>query len=365
MLFRLSANGVGLHADSISILGHTLNRRISNGVIQEGENNTTLVYFTTRQSFASIAEDFKRTPSFIVWDECHRGDAGNTQQAPTILHRFRRKKTKIIGLTATPKINSCTFSDADVVYSKTLTELISLGFLAKPIPIQRHTHIDWSPETGIVRNSDFTNQAVLNTPERNLKIVKHYVENKHKYGKTIVFAIDIQHVESLVRLFHDYNVTATAVHSNMNAKFVQRNIEDFREGRKDVIINVGILTEGFDAPETETIFLCRPTNSKTLYLQSIGRGTRIPDGSSKNTFYAVDFVDNLTRHQDSLVTVRQFFSSGRTITRPRPSNEIREKTIRGEHFFQTSGTPLYLCCRWFTKEPGRVLVLSRANVYGD
>ena len=90
----------------------------------------------------------------------------------------------------------------------------------------------------------------------------------------------------------------------MTAGLVQRNIQDFREG-ENVIINVGMLTEGFDAPRLKVSF-CRPTNSQTLYLQSIGRGTRFPK-SSKDTFYAVDFVDNLTRHQDSLVTVDNFF----------------------------------------------------------
>ena len=148
------------------------------------------------------------------------------------MKRFRRKRTKIIGLTATPKANSCTFTDADIVYSKTLSDLISLGFLARPIPIRMDTHVHWRPETGSVRNSDFTNLHVLNTAKRNQGIVQHYVENKAKYGKTIVFALDIAHVESLVQLFHDHNIAATAMHSRMHSSMVYSNIQDFRMGRK-------------------------------------------------------------------------------------------------------------------------------------
>ena len=334
---------LGLTENSIAILGHSLNQKLSNGRLLEGENNSTLVYFTTRQSFANIAPHFGRTPSFIVWDECHQGDAGSFQQGPKILKLFRRKRTKIIGLTATPKFNSCTFTESDVVYSKTLSDLIALGFLARPIPIQLDTHISWSPETGPVRNSDFTNLYVLNTPQRNQRIVQHYVDHKRKYGSTIVFAIDIAHVEELLCLFHEHNIAATAVHSKMNSSLVCKNIQDFRLGRKDVIINVAMLSEGFDAPELESIFMCRPTNSRTLYLQSIGRGTRISEGSTKKTFYVVDFVDNLTRHKESLIVGTQVFRNRGIQNRKTTSVQLRERISEGRHFFQTGGTPSYIC----------------------
>ncbi len=334
---------LGLNENSIAILGHSLNQNLSNGTLLEGENNSTLVYFTTRQSFSNIAPHFSRTPSFIVWDECHQGDMGSFQQAPKILKTFHRKRTKIIGLTATPKLNSYTFTESDIVYSKTLSELIAMGFLARPIPIQLDTHISWRPETGPVRNSDFTNLHVLNTPQRNQRIVEHYVNGKRKYGKTIVFAIDIAHVESLLRLFHEHNIAATAVHSKMNSALVYNNIQDFRLGRKDVIINVAMLSEGFDAPELESVFMCRPTNSRTLYLQSIGRGTRIPEGGGKTTFYVVDFVDNLTRHKGSLIMGVQVFRNRGVQGRRPTSLQMRERISDGEHFFQTGGTPSYIC----------------------
>ena len=98
-----------------------------------------------------------------------------------------------------------------------------------------------------------------------------------------------------------------------------------------------MLSEGFDAPEVESIFMCRPTNSRTLYLQSIGRGTRIPEGNTKKTFYVVDFVDNLTRHKDSLITGEQVFSNKGSQRRRSSNVQLREKVIK-ENTFQTGGT---------------------------
>ena len=334
---------LGLTDSGIAILGASLNQALSNGALLEGVSKTPLVYFTTRQSFAHCYEDFSVSPSFIVWDECHQGDGNSFQQGPTILKHFKRKRTKFIGLTATPKTNSCTFTDTDIVYSKNLQELIDMGFLAEPISEDLFTAIDWNPETGTIQNSDFSNLHVLNTDERNQKIVKHYVKHKGKYGKTIVFAIDIDHSEALIKMFNAHNVSATLVHSGMHNSYVRQNIQDYRCGRKDVIINVSMLAEGFDAPETQSIFMCRPTNSKTLYLQSIGRGTRIAEGSNKKSFYVVDFVDNMTRHKDTLVLGNRLFGRSSTrCTSYRPS-EARCYADRGEHFFQSNGTPSYIC----------------------
>ncbi len=334
---------LGLGYDSIAVLGGCLNKSISCGALAEGENSQALFYFTTPKSFASIYTEFKRTPSFIVWDECHHGDHSG-QQAPNILKHFKRKRTKVIGLSATPKRSSHSFSKDDLVYSKGLGDLIREGHLAKPKPIRVNTNVAWTPETGRVQNSDYTNTRVLNISKRNELIVGHYVANRKKYGKTIVFAIDIAHAEALIKLFAKKNVTATYIHSKMDAKTVRKNIDDYLSGRKEVIINIGMLTVGFDAPNTKTIFMCRPTNSETFYLQSIGRGTRIPTGSSKKSFFVVDFVDNLKRHSESLYNCSRLTGSNRSNgSRPTRSTEMQRHVQEGKHFFEHAQTPSFIC----------------------
>ena len=337
---------LGLDHQAIAILGDNPNLSISEGSLQEGENNQALIYFTTRQSFDVRYEQFSKTPSYIVWDECHEGDGRGWQQGPKILNHFRKKKTKILGLTATPKQNSWSFEDTDVVYSKTLKELIALGHLAKPKMISVSTGISWNPDVDTIRNSDFRNTSELNTPRRNRLIVKEYVNRQAEYGKTIVFAINIDHAEKLIREFQKENITATYVHSQLPKKEIVSAIKDYQSGRKEVIINVSMLKEGFDAPNTKTIFMCRPTNSETFYLQSIGRGTRIPEGSTKKYFNIVDFVDNLSRYRDSLATANRFFSGANNQTERRrysPSREMNRRVNRGEHFFESNATPSFIC----------------------
>lgn len=344
-LFAISKKerkSLGLGYDSVAILGNCLNKNISSGALPEGENGNALFYFTTPQSFSSLYGDFKKTPSFIVWDECHHGD-NKGQQGPRILKHFKRKRTKVIGLSATPTATSCSFKKADLVYSKGLGDLIRTGHLARPNPIRVNTNVAWTPEIRGGHNSDYANTGVLNTAKRNRLIVEHYVHHRKKYGKTIVFAINIDHAEALIKVFAQNNVTATYIHSDMDARTVRKNVDDYLSGRKEVIINISMLTVGFDAPNTKTIFMCRPTNSETFYLQSIGRGTRIPSGSSKRSFFVVDFVDNLKRHSESLYNCSRLTGTSRSSVRRARSSEMQRSIREGKHFFEHSQTPSYIC----------------------
>jgi len=75
----------------------------------------------------------------------------------------------------------------------------------------------------------------------------------------------------------------------------RKHIADFRSGRIQYLLNCAVLTEGFDAPETACIAVVRPTKSRALYAQMIGRGTRIADG--KEDCLILDFTGNSGRHR--------------------------------------------------------------------
>jgi superfamily II DNA or RNA helicase len=83
-------------------------------------------------------------------------------------------------------------------------------------------------------------------------------------------------------------------------------IAQFRDGTVQFLINCAVLTEGFDAPETACIAVARPTKSRSLYAQMIGRGTRIADG--KDNCLILDFVGNAGRHK--LVTPLDVLAGG-------------------------------------------------------
>jgi superfamily II DNA or RNA helicase len=106
---------------------------------------------------------------------------------------------------------------------------------------------------------------------------------------TIVFTPSVNHAHAIAGCFNRVkNDSATVVDGRMNNETRSQNLKDFEEGKFQFIVNVGVLTEGYDHPPTACIALFRPTRSLGLLAQMIGRGTRICDG--KTDCVVLDFV---------------------------------------------------------------------------
>ena len=136
---------------------------------------------------------------------------------------------------------------------------------------------------------------------RNKFIVEQYAANKKKYGQTIVFAVNVLHAISLSKIFNEYGIKAGYVVSDIRDDMtgVKRSdkdniavLEGYRQGKIQVIVNVNMLTEGVDLPQTQTVFLARPTVSKILMTQMIGRALRGEKAGGTKKAYIVSFVDN-------------------------------------------------------------------------
>lgn len=137
--------------------------------------------------------------------------------------------------------------------------------------------------------------------ERNHLIVETYKKNQEKYGQTIIFTVSIAHAIALAALFKKEKIKADYIVSSLKSqgtnvsisqKENEKKIEDYRSGKLQVLINVEILTEGVDLPQTKTVFLARPTVSKTLLTQMIGRALRGVKAGGTDIAYAVSFIDN-------------------------------------------------------------------------
>jgi superfamily II DNA or RNA helicase len=126
---------------------------------------------------------------------------------------------------------------------------------------------------------------------RNRCIVDEYVKNRTKYGPTIVFATNIAHAKTLADEFQTRGIDADYV---ANEKRDNEAIIARYKGKRgpEVIVNVEMLTEGFDAPHTKTVFLTRPTNSLSLFTQMIGRAMRGPRSGGNTDAYLVSFRDH-------------------------------------------------------------------------
>lgn len=136
---------------------------------------------------------------------------------------------------------------------------------------------------------------------RNAKIVQQYIDNKYKYGQTLVFAVNRIHAFTLKGLFEKVGVSSGVIISGTKAEFIgidvsneenERNINAYISGEINVLINVNILTEGVDLPQTKTVFLARPTVSSILMTQMIGRALRGEKAGGTAAAYIVSFIDN-------------------------------------------------------------------------
>jgi superfamily II DNA or RNA helicase len=136
---------------------------------------------------------------------------------------------------------------------------------------------------------------------RNETIVRQYLDNRAKYGKTLIFAINVPHAALLANDLKNEGVKAEYVASWRPDDEVKDNlaiIQDFRDGRIDVLVNVQILTEGVDVPTAKTAFLTRPTSSEILLRQMIGRVLRGPRVGGSEVAYLVSFEDHWERFRD-------------------------------------------------------------------
>jgi ATP-dependent helicase IRC3 len=255
---------------------------------------TTLHTFVRRLDANTYPDD--DGPSLIVWDECHWGEG--SPMGRRLVAFAKTHGAPILGLTATPR----GFSLLPTLHRTTLCDLIAQEYLARPVIVPAvETGVDWTPERSS-DEGDFTGtslRALAENDERNATIVDHWRAHARQYGATIIFACNIAHAECLGRLFKDAGASVGIVHCDLEGRENRAEIEQYKAGELDVIINVAMLTHGFDAPKTRTIFLTRPTASPVLYAQMIGRGSRIAAG--KKEFHIVEFTDNVQAHHGSVL----------------------------------------------------------------
>ena len=115
--------------------------------------------------------------------------------------------------------------------------------------------------------------------------------------KTIVYAVSVKHAHNLKALFDEEGIRTGLVLGSNQQKQTERNwtIEEFKNGNLQVLINVAVVTEGFDVPEASCIVITRPTLSLALFMQMVGRGLRSKDGGGDCLI--LDLADNTSRHE--------------------------------------------------------------------
>ena len=245
------------------------------------------------QSIAIHLDEFKDSDfDYLIVDEAHHAAADTYQK---VLSYFKPAFT--LGLTATPERaddKSILEIFKNTAHKLDIQTAVEIGELVPVRCIRIHTNIDL---TKVRFNSIQYNirdlESKIYVPERNRLIVDtwlQYVQNK----RTVVFCASVKHAEQIAGLFQEHGIKAAAVSGGMKKsermefqeKFVNRDIQ--------ILCACDLLNEGWDCPEIEVLFMARPTMSKVLYTQQLGRGMRLYDG--KESLMVFDFVDNASQY---------------------------------------------------------------------
>ena len=274
---------------------------------------------------------------YVVVDEAHHASAPTYEK---ILNYLKQKvpNLKLLGLTATPfRSDARHISDIfpdDIAYKVDLTDLIKRGILSLP-------HFE-ECQTDLVLNLTKEEQQRLEFEDwiptdiaikmakhklRNALIVKQY--NYQKYGQTIVFAINRIHAVVLKTLFEKAGVKCGLIISRETDDVLEMKqfglenkatIKAYQIGEIHVLINVNILTEGVDLPQTQSVFLTRPTTSAALMTQMIGRALRGSKAGGTDDAYIVSFIDDW---QDKItwINAETLINTQKEISENQESNE--------------------------------------------
>lgn len=255
---------------------------------------------------------------YLVIDEAHHSTAKTYRRIIDYFHE-NVENVKIIGLTATPMRSSPKeqgllgqlFPDGivkpGICYEVSLKELMRKQILSIPTRESTDTEIEIgnlsAEELKKIRGSDILPQGLIeklnNESSRNRLIVDKYLSNKDKYGQTLVFAMDRTNAIALNKVFQQHGVKSNYVISSVqndlgipiNQKHNDEVIRQFKNKEIQVLINVNILTEGADIPQTKTVFLTRPTTSIIRMTQMVGRALRGVKAGGTKEAYIISFVD--------------------------------------------------------------------------
>lgn len=247
------------------------------------------IIFSTVQTLSKHLIEFSpKAFDYIIVDECHHAAAKTYNQ---IFRYF--EPSFILGLSATPER-----SDGEdmlqlfqnIAHKMDLRTAVKQGILAPIRCIRIKTNVDLTDVriNGIKYNS-LDLESKLFIPERNQLIAETYqtyVQGK----KTVIFCASINHATEIAKRIRNLGIRAEAVSSHDKVDIRNKILHEYENGTINVLCACDLLNEGWDSPRTEVIFMARPTMSKTIYMQQIGRGTRKCEG--KTDLLVFDFVDN-------------------------------------------------------------------------
>jgi superfamily II DNA or RNA helicase len=252
----------------------------------------------------------------LVIDEAHHATAASYRRV--VDHFSKNPNLRTVGFTATP-------DRADKSALGLVFESVAFNY-----EIMQAMHDGWlvpiETQQVIVSGMDFShvktvagdlNQGELSTIMEQEKVLHGVVSPAIEIAagrKTLVFAASVSHAERMSEIFNRHGVRSAIVHGGTFKDDRRKILQAYADGKIQVLCNCGVAVEGFDCPTIEVVVIARPTKSRSLYTQMVGRGTRVlpntvdsisdPAGrraaiaaSAKSKMLVIDFTGNSGKHK--------------------------------------------------------------------
>lgn len=232
-----------------------------------------------------------RLPKFglVIIDECHYS---NFNKMPF----FDMAGTKILGVTATP-VNEKPMVNYynELILGPSVQSLIDDGYLLN-CDVYGFASDLVDKQKWKVKRGEFDEKQMEDfySSEKMVKNVVNAYWKRSAGKKTLIFNVNLKHSDAVFDAFVGEGLDVRKISGETDKAERRQIIEWFKNTPHAILCNVGVLTTGFDEPSVETIILNRATKSLSLYLQMIGRGSRLSEGKEK--FTVLDLGKNTIRH---------------------------------------------------------------------
>ena len=275
-----------------------------------GQRHTSAqVTFASIQSIANHLTAFEHSFSLVIIDECHRVNSQEDSQYQQVIHTLtqRNPSMMLLGLTATPyRLGQGWIYRYDYrgfvretehpvfkhcIYELPLSQLIREGYLTSPICINAALHhYDFSSLLGA--DDQHKTEALSHLLRKYPRVTRAITEEVIELSKTrrgvMLFAASVEHAKEIYGYLPEQQ--SAIITGTTDSKTRRMLIDAFKQLELKYLVNVSVLTTGFDAPHVDLIAILRPTESVSLYQQIAGRGLRLYPG--KQDCLIIDYAGN-------------------------------------------------------------------------
>lgn len=274
------------------------------------KDNQQQVTFASVQSVQPNLDQFQGEYSLLIIDECHRVSDNEDSQYQQIISRLKQQNPglKVLGLTATPyrlgtgwiyryHYRGYTRSDEprpfeNCIYELPLRYMISRSYLTPPelidATVAQYDFSSLRPDSSGNYAAPAVNQLLVKHKRVTRAICEQIEQLAEQRLGVMVFAATVEHAKEIYGYLPEAQ-TALITGDTDNRERDQL-IEQFKARQLKYLVNVSVLTTGFDAPHVDLIAILRPTQSVSLYQQIVGRGLRLFEG--KKDCLVIDYTGN-------------------------------------------------------------------------